>query len=65
MGRGATCAPWVTAMGDFRGRVPDLDLDLLRCFVHVAERGGFTAAAPALGLTQSAISLKIRRLSRS
>jgi DNA-binding transcriptional LysR family regulator len=43
-------------------RVPDLDLDLLRCFVQVAERGGFTAAAPALGLTQSAISLKIRRL---
>ncbi|WP_426956127.1 LysR substrate-binding domain-containing protein [Muricoccus radiodurans] len=44
------------------GRIPDLDLDLLRCFVQVAERGGFTAAAPALGLTQSAISLKIRRL---
>jgi DNA-binding transcriptional LysR family regulator len=43
-------------------RIPDLDLDLLRCFVQVAERGGFTAAAPALGLTQSAISLKIRRL---
>jgi DNA-binding transcriptional LysR family regulator len=43
-------------------RVPDLDLDLLRCFVQVVERGGFTAAAPALGLTQSAISLKIRRL---
>jgi len=43
-------------------RIPDLNLDLLRCFVQVAERGGFTAAAPALGLTQSAISLKIRRL---
>ena len=49
-------------MSDFKGRIPDLDLDLLRCFVQVAERGGFTAAAPALGLTQSAISLKIRRL---
>ncbi|WP_338661589.1 LysR substrate-binding domain-containing protein [Pararoseomonas sp. SCSIO 73927] len=43
-------------------RIPDLDLDLLRCFVQVAERGGFTAAGPALGLTQSAISLKVRRL---
>jgi DNA-binding transcriptional LysR family regulator len=43
-------------------RLPDLDLDLLRCFVTVAERGGFTAAGEALGLTQSAISLKVKRL---
>jgi DNA-binding transcriptional LysR family regulator len=43
-------------------RIPDLDLDLLRCFVTVAERGGFTAAGQALGLSQSAISLKIKRL---
>ena len=43
-------------------RVPDLDLDLLRGFVTVAERGGFTAAGSALGLTQSAISLKVKRL---
>ncbi|MEO3470257.1 LysR substrate-binding domain-containing protein [Roseomonas sp. CAU 1739] len=43
-------------------RVPDLDLDLLRGFVTVAERGGFTAAGTALGLTQSAISLKVKRL---
>ncbi len=43
-------------------RIPDLDLDLLRCFVAVAERGGFTAAGQALGLTQSAVSLKIKRL---
>lgn len=43
-------------------RVPDLDLDLLRCFVTVAERGGFTAAGQALGLTQSAMSLKVKRL---
>jgi DNA-binding transcriptional LysR family regulator len=43
-------------------RLPDLDLDLLRCFVTVAERGGFTAAAEVLGLTQSAISLKVKRL---
>jgi DNA-binding transcriptional LysR family regulator len=43
-------------------RVPDLDLDLLRGFVAVAERGGFTAAGVVLGLTQSAVSLKIKRL---
>jgi DNA-binding transcriptional LysR family regulator len=43
-------------------RLPDLDLDLLRCFVMVAEQGGFTAAGGALGLTQSAVSLKIKRL---
>ncbi|MBI0433224.1 LysR family transcriptional regulator [Roseomonas sp. KE0001] len=43
-------------------RLPDLDLDLLRCFVQVAERGGFTAGAAALGLTQSAVSLKVKRL---
>lgn len=43
-------------------RYPDLDLDLLRCFATVAERSGFTAAGQALGLTQSAVSLKIKRL---
>ena len=43
-------------------RIPDLDLDLLRGFVTVAERGGFTSAGQALGLTQSAVSLKVKRL---
>jgi len=43
-------------------RLPDLDLDLLRCFVLVAEARGFTAAGEALGLTQSAVSLRIKRL---
>ncbi|HYE00362.1 MAG TPA: LysR substrate-binding domain-containing protein [Alphaproteobacteria bacterium] len=43
-------------------RMPDLDIDLLRCFVAVAETGGFTAAGEALGRTQSAVSLKIKRL---
>ncbi len=50
-------------MSDPHGmRAPDLDLDLLRCFVTVAEQGGFTAAGSALGLTQSAVSLKVKRL---
>ncbi|MGG5888675.1 LysR substrate-binding domain-containing protein [Falsiroseomonas sp. HC035] len=43
-------------------RIPDLDLDLLRCFVMVAEQGGFTTAGLSLGLTQSAVSLKVKRL---
>lgn len=43
-------------------RYPDLDLDLLRCFVTVAGQGGFTAAGQVLDLTQSAVSLKIKRL---
>lgn len=41
---------------------PVLDLDLVRCFLAVAECGGFTAASRRLHLTQSAVSLKIQRL---
>jgi DNA-binding transcriptional LysR family regulator len=40
----------------------DLDFDLLRCFVAVAETGGFTAAGERIGLTQSGISVRIRKL---
>ena len=43
-------------------RVTDLDLDLLRCFVTVVESGGFTQASKRLHLTQSAITLKVKRL---
>ena len=43
-------------------RVTDLDPDLLRCFVTVVESGGFTHASKRLHLTQSAITLKIKRL---
>jgi DNA-binding transcriptional LysR family regulator len=42
--------------------VPDIDLDLVRCFVTVVESGGFTQASKRLHLTQSAITLKIKRL---
>lgn len=41
---------------------PDLDLDLVRCFLAVAESGSFTLAARRLNLSQSAVSLKIQRL---
>ncbi len=40
----------------------DLDIDLLRAFVAVADAGGFTAAADVVGRSQSAVSQKIRRL---
>lgn len=40
----------------------DLDFDLLRCFVAVADTGGFTAAGERIGLTQSGISVRIRKL---
>lgn len=40
------------------------DLDHLQAFRAVVTSGGFTRAAEALGLTQSAVSLRIRRLER-
>ena len=40
----------------------DLDSDLLRCFVAVADARGFTAAGEMIGLTQSGISVRIRNL---
>lgn len=43
-------------------RFPDLEIDLLRAFVAVAEAGGFTAAAEVVGRSQSAVSQKILRL---
>lgn len=39
-----------------------LDLDLLRCFVTIAETGSFTRAGERLGRTQSTVSLQIKRL---
>lgn len=39
-----------------------LDLDLLRCFVTIAEVGSFTKAGERLGRTQSTVSLQIKRL---
>src|SRR5260370_70339 len=40
----------------------DLDLDLIRCFLTVVESGGFTQASKRLHVTQSGITLKIKRL---
>ncbi|MDD9876316.1 MAG: LysR substrate-binding domain-containing protein [Magnetovibrio sp.] len=41
---------------------PNLDTDLLRTFVTVADEKGFTRAAETLGRTQSAISMQVKRL---
>lgn len=41
---------------------PPLDLDAVRTFVRIAELGSFTLAADAARTTQSAVSLKLKRL---
>lgn len=43
-------------------RIVNLELDLVRAFVTVAEARSFTRAGARLGRTQSAISLQMRRL---
>ncbi|MET0312962.1 MAG: LysR substrate-binding domain-containing protein [Hansschlegelia sp.] len=43
-------------------RYPDLEIDLLRAFVAVAETGSFTAAADIVNRSQSAVSQKVLRL---
>lgn len=40
----------------------DLDIDMLRCFLEVARTSSFTKAGDNIGLTQSGVSIKIRRL---
>ena len=42
--------------------IANLDLDLLRCFVTVAETGNMTSAAERLRRSQSAVSLQVKRL---
>ncbi len=42
--------------------VRNLDFDLLRTFVAIADTGSFTRAGERVGRTQSAISLQVRRL---
>jgi DNA-binding transcriptional LysR family regulator len=43
---------------------PPLDLDAVQAFIRVAELDSFTRAAEAMRTTQSAISLKLKRLER-
>ena len=44
------------------GTVRNLDIAPLRSFVTVAELGGVTRAAERLNLTQSAVSMQLKRL---
>ena len=44
------------------GSMPTLDVDAVRAFVMVADYQSFTRAAEALGTTQGAISVKLKRL---
>src|SRR4028118_1391061 len=43
----------------------NLDLTALRSFVTVADSGGVTRAAGLLNLTQSAVSMQLKRLEES
>lgn len=54
--------PSVPAMPSVPQRLINLDLDLVRTFVAVAEAKSFTRAGARLGRTQSAVSLQIQRL---
>jgi DNA-binding transcriptional LysR family regulator len=49
-------------MPEKKPRLVNLDLDLLRAFVAVADAASFTRAGVRLGRTQSTISLQIKRL---
>ncbi len=40
---------------------PDFDINLLRCFLAIAETGSFTIAGQRVGRTQSAVSQRMRR----
>ena len=40
----------------------NLDVDLLRAFVAVADTGGFTSASRQLHRTQSAVSMQVKRI---
>jgi DNA-binding transcriptional LysR family regulator len=42
--------------------IANLDIDLLRTFVAVADSGSFTAAGELVSRTQSAVSLQVKRL---
>jgi DNA-binding transcriptional LysR family regulator len=42
--------------------LPNLDMDILRTFIAIADTGSFTRAAEEVGRTQSAVSMQVRRL---
>ncbi len=42
--------------------IPNLDVDLLKTFISIAEQGSFTRAAEEVHKTQSAVSMQMKRL---
>lgn len=42
--------------------IPNLDIDLLKTFIAIAETGGFTRAAEEVNKTQGAVSMQMKRL---
>ena len=42
--------------------IPNLDIDLLKTFIAIAEQGSFTRAAGEVNKTQSAVSMQMKRL---
>ena len=42
--------------------IPNLDVDLLKTFLAIADTGSFTKAAEEVHKTQSAISMQMKRL---
>jgi DNA-binding transcriptional LysR family regulator len=42
--------------------IPNLDIDLLKTFIAIAETGGFTRAAGEVNKTQGAVSMQMKRL---
>jgi DNA-binding transcriptional LysR family regulator len=42
--------------------IPNLDIDLLKTFLAIAETGGFTRAAEEVNKTQGAVSMQMKRL---
>ena len=42
--------------------IPNLDVDLLKTFLAIADTGSFTRAAEEVHKTQSAVSMQMKRL---
>ena len=42
--------------------IPNLDIDLLKTFLAIADTGSFTRAAEEVHKTQSAVSMQMKRL---
>src|SRR3954447_20009074 len=53
---------WIKTINNRDGKMRSLNLDQLRAFVEVVERGSFTAATKKLNLTQPAVTHQVHEL---